>query len=69
MSTVVNPAPTAPCNRCNRTHSTPAAFLMACGRCERTWHHSTYYVCNVRQFEYRFNADACGTPQRATYPP
>ena len=35
-----HPRPKVPCVRCNKNHDTPAAFLMACAKCERAWHHS-----------------------------
>ncbi len=38
----VIPPPEVPCFRCKKSHDNPAAFLMACCRCERAWHHSEY---------------------------
>ncbi|KAM5538667.1 hypothetical protein V8D89_007696 [Ganoderma adspersum] len=40
-----HPRPKVPCVRCNKNHDTPAAFLMACAKCERAWHHT----CHIPQ--------------------
>ncbi|PIL22869.1 transcription factor [Ganoderma sinense ZZ0214-1] len=40
-----HPRPKVSCVRCNKNHDTPAAFLMACAKCERAWHHT----CHIPQ--------------------
>ncbi|KAI0324903.1 hypothetical protein GY45DRAFT_1438773 [Cubamyces sp. BRFM 1775] len=61
MSPVVRAPPKTPCVRCSKTHDTPAAFLMACCRCERAWHH-TCHIPPITEQEImgRMSADERG---------
>ncbi|TFK81832.1 hypothetical protein K466DRAFT_323436 [Polyporus arcularius HHB13444] len=57
----VIPPPEVPCFRCKKSHDNPAAFLMACCRCERAWHH-TCHIPPVTEDELmrRLKADNSG---------
>ncbi|KAI0357390.1 hypothetical protein OH77DRAFT_1588304 [Trametes cingulata] len=57
MSPVVSAPPKVSCVRCNKNHDTPAAFLMACCKCERAWHH-TCHIPPVTEKEIMGRIDA-----------
>ncbi|KAI0700029.1 hypothetical protein C8T65DRAFT_658435 [Cerioporus squamosus] len=58
---VVIQPPKVPCFRCKKSHDTAAAFLMACCKCERAWHH-TCHIPPVAEDEImrRLKADQGG---------
>ncbi|KAI0712568.1 hypothetical protein C8Q76DRAFT_489964 [Earliella scabrosa] len=59
------PPPGTRCFRCNKDHSTAEAFLMACGKCERAWHHRCHIPPVLEQeIMGRIRADEKGKRNR-----
>ncbi|KAI8978830.1 hypothetical protein BD414DRAFT_119640 [Trametes punicea] len=61
MSILVTAPPKTPCVRCSQSHDTPAAFLMACFKCKRAWHHRCHIPpVTEKEIIDRINADEQG---------